>query len=244
MIEKFKKLISVLSTPSYRRTFIHTRVAASTENDILLQNLEPRGIKTFIDVGSNRGQFALAARQHFPGAMIHCFEPLEKPVQTLRKVFQHDQQVNINAVAVGAKPGQNTMHVSLRDDSSSILPISDLQSTIFPGTGEKETIPVTIQPLEAILSSSEIEQPSFLKIDVQGYEAEVLAGCISVLPMISLVYVECSFVPLYTGQALASEIITFLQSHGFSLSGIYNLCYDRSGNSIQGDFLFSKNTNQ
>jgi len=54
-----------------------------------------------------------------------------------------------------------------------------------------------------------------------------------------LIYVECSFVELYQGQALADEVISFLREENFSLSGIYNLNYDKSGRAIQGDFLFT-----
>jgi len=69
---------------------------------------------------------------------------------------------------------------------------------------------------------------------------EVLRGCVTLLPCFSYVYVECSFVPLYSGQELAHEIIIFLNEHGFILSGIYNLSYGKSGVAVQGDFLFTK----
>jgi hypothetical protein len=45
---------------------------------------------------------------------------------------------------------------------------------------------------------------------------------------------------LYKGQALAHEVISFLEDFGFTLSGIYNLSYDKNGLAIQGDFLFER----
>jgi hypothetical protein len=45
---------------------------------------------------------------------------------------------------------------------------------------------------------------------------------------------------MYTGQALAHEIIAWLAGRGFILKGVYNMHYDRCGKSIQGDFLFKK----
>jgi hypothetical protein len=115
-----------------------------------------------------------------------------------------------------------------------------LQSTIYPGTDEKETRSIQVKPLGAIISDSEIEQPALLKIDVQGYEGEVLKGCISLLPGFSYIYVECSFIQLYSNQVLAHEVITFLNNNGFDLSGIYNLAYDKKGSPIQGDFFFKR----
>ena len=133
-----------------------------------------------------------------------------------------------------------TIHVSRADDSSSLLPISSLQNTLFPGTDEKEVRTVQVKPLDAVLSAKEIEKPALLKLDVQGFEREALEGCKSLLASFSYIYVECSFVELYAGQSLAHEIISFLDEFGFIVSGIYNLSYDRHGIAVQGDFLFKK----
>ena len=56
--------------------------------------------------------------------------------------------------------------------------------------------------------------------------------------MFSYVYVECSFVELYVGEAMVDDIIAWLQERGWYLSGIYHMVYDRNGRSIQADFLF------
>ena len=82
--------------------------------------------------------------------------------------------------------------------------------------------------------------PALLKIDVQGYELAVLAGCDSLLAAFAFVYVECSFVELYDGQALATDVVDFLSARGFALAGVYNLTYNRVGAAVQGDFLFSR----
>ena len=131
-----------------------------------------------------------------------------------------------------------SIHVSRQDDSSSLLPITSLQNKLFPGTGEKEVRTIKVRPLDAVLDRKDIEKPAFLKLDVQGFERQALEGCKSLLPLFSYVYVECSFVELYSGQSLAHEIISYLDNCGFALSGIYNLSYDKSGKAIQGDFLF------
>jgi hypothetical protein len=130
------------------------------------------------------------------------------------------------------------IHVSRADDSSSLLPISDLQTGLFPGTAEKETRAVTVKPLDRILETKDVLAPALLKIDVQGYEREVLEGCASLLPCFSYVYVECSFLELYTGQALAHDVVDLLSGNGFALEGVYNLTYDKAGLAVQGDFLF------
>jgi len=97
-----------------------------------------------------------------------------------------------------------------------------------------------VAPLDNFISAADLVAPALLKIDVQGFELEALQGCASLLGSFQYVYVECSFVELYEGQALAHDVIGYLGEHGFRLSGIYNTHYDKSGLAIQGDFLFER----
>ena len=69
---------------------------------------------------------------------------------------------------------------------------------------------------------------------------EALRGCEELLFKFTYIYVECSFVELYTDQALVDDIIAWLRDRGWRLNGIYNMTYDRDGRSIQVDFLFEK----
>ncbi len=132
------------------------------------------------------------------------------------------------------------MHVSGRDDSSSLLPISSVQTTLFPGTGEVATAEVRVGPLEEFVRPEELRSPAMLKLDVQGFEYEALIGCESMLPHFAWVYCECSFVEFYSGQKLAWEVIDWLASKRFRLEGIFNPSYDDKGQTIQADFLFRR----
>ena len=216
------------------------RVAADVEHSSILEELNSLGIRTIFDIGANRGQFTLVARRHFPNARIYSFEPLQEPAAIYGQVFASDPNVSLHEFAIGPEDDSSVIHVSNADDSSSLLPIASLQSSLFPGTEEKEERKITVRRLDSILEPEDIESPALLKIDVQGFEKEVLQGCQSLLERFSCVYVECSFVELYAGQALAYEVISLLERHEFVLSGIYNLCYDKKGIAIQGDFLFER----
>lgn len=217
-------------------------VAASVEHSPILNYLSSQHLQTVVDIGANRGQFALVASRCFQHAKIISFEPLKEPAAVFRRVFTSNPAVILHELAIGPEDKKMTIHVSHADDSSSLLPISALQNRLFPGTAEKEVRTVQVSPLDAILGVEEIQKPALLKVDVQGFEKEVLGGCKSLLHLFSYIYVECSFVELYVGQSLAHEVISFLDGFGFILSGIYNLSYDKNGIAIQADFLF-KNKN-
>jgi FkbM family methyltransferase len=193
-----------------------------------------------VDIGANRGQFALICREWFPKARIDSFEPLREPCEGFQDIFRGNELVTLHQIAIGAKETETIIHVSNQDHSSSLLPISEKQTRLFPGTIEKETRSIHVCPLEKVFSLNDIELPALLKIDVQGLELEVLKGCGSLLDVFNYVYVECSFVELYSNQALAHEVISFLSEKGFNLSGIYNTYHDAKGRSVQADFLFTK----
>ena len=215
-------------------------VAASIEHMCILRHIE---CSTVVDIGANRGQFALLLRHYFSNARIISFEPLAEPAAKFRKVFANDKAVVLHEVAIGPNEATVMMHVSGRDDSSSLLSITAAQSEIFPGTEEVATREIRVAPLDAFVTADEIRAPAMLKLDVQGFEYEALIGSEALLLYFDLVYCECSFIELYSGQKLVSEIIAWLSARGFVLIGVYNSSYDRLGIAIQADFLFARNDN-
>ncbi len=83
--------------------------------------------------------------------------------------------------------------------------------------------------------------PSYPVTDrVREAMAVSLRGCEELLPKFSHLYIECSFVELYAGQALAPQVIAWLEERGFVLTSIHNLCYGKNGLAVQGDFLFTR----
>jgi len=195
---------------------------------------------TVVDIGANRGQFALVAKNCFPGARIISFEPLPGPAGLYRRIFANDSAVLLHESAIGPEEGYSIMHLSARDDSSSLLPISDRQEEIFPGTKEIGTIKVHVAPLSDFISEADLAGSVLLKLDVQGFEMEALRGCESLLSRFTWIYCECSFFELYVGQKLASDVMGWLAGKGFCIKGMYNPSYDHNGQAIQADFLFAR----
>lgn len=239
LAKKARKLVGVLTDRRWRLALWHHRVAAGIEHLGVLRNLGPVG--TIVDIGANRGQFALAARCCYPEAQIVSFEPLPGPAAVWRAVFAGDGRAELVEAAVGPESGEAEIHLSARDDSSSLLPITERQSSLFPGTGKAGTATIRVVRLDDVLPSS-FEAPALLKLDVQGFELQALVGCEEVLARFDWVYVECSFVELYAGQSFADEVIDWLHDRGMRLAGVYNMACDREGRAVQADFLFNNSS--
>ncbi len=233
---KAKKILRILRQPNFVLA-LAKGVAAGTEHINVFKDFD---FTCVIDIGANRGQFALIARKLFPDAFIYSFEPLEEPAKVFEDVFRDDPKVKLSRCAIGCENSDAIIHVSERDDSSSLLPISKIQSDLFPNTGECETRTAKLSTLAKAIDIDNIGLDALLKIDVQGYELQVLKGCLDDIGKFKCIYVECSFIELYEGQAFADEVIKLLQKNGFSLIGVYNVFYDAHGKSIQADFLFHR----
>jgi len=240
-MRRLRKLVSVSRSGRWLWA-LRLGVVAGVEHQLVLRTLGD--IRTVLDVGANRGQFALAARRCFPDARIVSFEPLPGPAGIFGRVFSRDPGVILHRAAIGPEADETVIHVSARDDSSSLLPITAVQDRLFPGTGEVGTQTVRVGRLGDFVTGDDIVPPALLKLDVQGFELEALKGCEELLHRFGWVYAECSFVELYEGQALADEVIAWLREHGFLLGGVYHMAYDAQGKAIQADFLFCSNSSQ
>lgn len=230
-----KKLRIILADSALRYALIRHRVMAGVEHKAALS----RPLKTVVDIGANRGQFALAARA-FKNCKVISFEPLPDVAAIFRKVFTADSAVKLHIAAIGEKAGTKLMHLSARDDSSSLLEIGEGQVDVFPGTQEVGTLEVRVGTLDEFLARDEIIQPALLKLDVQGFELHALAGCKSLIDNFDYIYCECSFVELYKDQKLAGDIIDYLRNLGYSLDGVFNPLCGRDDNCIQADLLFRR----
>lgn len=230
---RFKKLAHIGLTPKYWRGLRHGVAPALEHDSVPLRSTH----RTIYDVGANKGQFALLARHRYPSAEIICFEPLPGAREVLRRVL--GDTVEIRPFALGRSAGPAILHVAAREDSSSLREISDRQVREFPGTDRVGQLEVEVSTLDVQMDAS-TQSTRLLKVDVQGFELEVLEGAGDALSMIDEALIECSFIELYEGQALAGQVVGFMNERGYELSGIYGTQYNSAGLAIQADLLFNR----
>jgi hypothetical protein len=79
----------------------------------------------------------------------------------------------------------------------------------------------------------------FVKIDTQGYERFVLEGARKSIGSIEGIELEMSFVPLYEGGWLLSELLDYAENEGFVLTCLQPMFYHPvSGRVLQADGTF------
>lgn len=146
--------------------------------ELLAPHLRP-GMVAF-DVGANIGYLALYLRHRIGEAgQLYCFEPEPANFAELEANLQRNHLSNCHAVqvAVGAKEGTVTFSTGL---NGFVAPEG------LPG------IPVPVIPLDQFIEQRRLARVDFVKIDVEGFEADVLSGMSATLsrPDKPILYVE------------------------------------------------------
>ena len=216
----------------------------SSENACLIRMLDIHGISVVIDVGANCGQYALQLRDSGYRGYIISFEPLSEAYLKLVDVAKNDPLWTIYPrTAVGDCNGNVTINVAANSQSSSILNILEAHVSAAPSSRyvSSEIVPIIrLDRVEHELIGFE-RGGAFLKIDVQGFEKNVLVGAESVLRHIRGVRLELSLVQLYEGQELLFSMVEYLENLGFELWSLLPGFVDkRTGRELQADGIFFK----
>ena len=206
--------------------------------------LKNRNIRTVIDCGANKGQFARQISGFFPEAKLHCFEPLETPFQELSALAQtQGDRVHCYNVALGDEPGSVVMHHHVdHDTSSSLLPRTGHQAALFPFTERQAEIVVPVTTLDVALAPclDAMAPGILLKLDVQGYEDRVLKGAQHVLNKADWCLLEVCVDPLYSEQASFARLVAMLDAHDLDYVGNLDQTYGDDGRIMWLDALFKR----
>jgi len=198
------------------------------------------GINTLLDVGANSGQYALIMRESGYIGTIHSFEPTSKAFKILDKKAKKDENWHVYNIAIGSTTGEVEINISQNSFSSSILEIEALHVASAPLSRyvSKEKVPIdTIDNLFQVINKG--SESVYLKMDTQGYEAEVLKGAENSLSKIKCVQLEMSLAPLYKNEWLFEEMMAFLTKKNFGLYTIEPEFYNAtSGQLLQADAIF------
>ncbi len=222
---------------------LHRFLPVSSPDAHLALLLRDLGIDLVLDVGANIGQFG----QHLRGlgfrGRIVSFEPLAAAHATLSAAAAADPLWEVAPrTAIGAEDGEITINVAGNSASSSILGMLDRHREVAPESTYvgQETVP--LRRLDAAAAGHiGAARRTWLKIDTQGYEAQVLDGAPDLLASVRAVQCEVSFVPLYDGQPLFDAICTRMAAAGLAVWAVWPGFVDpASGRLLQADMVFAR----
>lgn len=133
------------------------------------------------DIGAAEGYHASVLAEL--GARVVCIEPQPYCLKILERRFAGHPQVSIVAKGVGADPGEATLHVSRGDPEISTFGVDKWRSGRFAGYSWEDQVSVPLVTLDQLVD--EFGAPAMAKIDVEGFEIQVLSGLGRQLPWVS-----------------------------------------------------------
>ena len=105
-----------------------------------------------------------------------------------------------------------------------------------------QSAPVRSYPMRTIddvVVASQMQAPTLLKLDVQGYEFEVLNGAEKTLPAMAAILAEVNLLDIHKGVHLLDELIVFLRDRDFLTYDICGLTRRPLDKALwQADFIF------
>jgi FkbM family methyltransferase len=204
--------------------------------------LRRRDVDLVLDVGANVGRYVRALRRHGWRGPVVSFEPLPDAHAELERTARSDGNWTVAPrVAIGDAHGETVIHISGNSVSSSLLEMLPTHQTASPKSRYVADAPVTVERLDvAARDYVASARTLFLKLDVQGYEPQVLDGASGLLDKVAGIQCEVSLVPLYgKGQKLLVEMIALMESRGLQLYGLFpGFVHPESGQMLQAEACF------
>lgn len=217
-----------------------------TGSDILclLKVLNKANADLLLDIGANRGEFAKQIIKAGFRGRIMCFEPLPECYQELEALAASNSQVKLAPrCALGRSRGTASLNVSANSVSSSVLPMRPSHLQVAPESAYIRTEAVEIYPLDYFADQMSDCRSICIKLDVQGFEREVIAGAAKLFDKVHAIQIELSATDFYEEQPLMSEMLDYFAKQDFELHAIFPVFIDpASGRQFQHDAIFVRRT--
>ncbi|MCP4709473.1 MAG: FkbM family methyltransferase [Planctomycetes bacterium] len=194
-------------------------------------------VRQIIDVGAAKGQWTRECIEVWPGANYFLIEPRAENSDRLKQLGDEHRQVKYWIGGLGAMPGSMDLYV--HDEQSSFF------KSEFSATANRCQKKVEIRTLDSFLEAGEIVSPDLIKLDVQGYEIEVLKGAEKCLENAEFLLIEVLYREIYESGPLAHEVISWVGARGFRILDICSYTQrPLDGELAQSDMLFARENSQ
>jgi len=204
----------------------------------LLQNLQHNGFQpqTVIDIGANVGDWSRAAAALFSSSRFLMVDANPDNEEHLRAAQRDIPKSNYVIQLLGAEH-RDAVRFHVMGSGSSVFP----EVTSF----ERRRTELGMTTLDELIKKVPVPGPALMKLDVQGYELEILRGGNQALEWSEVVILEIALITYNEGAPLFAELVKFMDDAGFvvyDFCGQSRRCSDHA--LFQTDVVFVKNTSE
>ena len=184
--------------------------------------------KLVLDVGAFESSWARVCLNVFPEATITCIEPQDAPQKELKKLVREHSNVRVIQTLLGKSEREDVPFDEIGSGSSVLL-------------GSRIETKRRMTTIDALIEGEHCKPPELLKLDVQGYELEILEGYTHSFDACQVIQIEISLLPVVQGAPLLHEVINYLYKRGFVMFDATELIRAPSDGAVwQIDALFCR----
>ncbi len=172
-----------------------------------LQNIKKVGFNPgfAIDIGAYKGTWTTEFLEVFPGTKVLMLEAQASKEPFLKKVCESRKNLSYEIALLGADKGGKQYFLEVETGSH-----VQRSEEITSKTKEMHT-----STLDDIIEKGNYPKPDFIKVDVQGFELEVLKGGKKALDACEVCMLEVSLIEIIPECPLLSEVLIFMNERNF-----------------------------
>jgi FkbM family methyltransferase len=205
--------------------------------EFCLQKLKEKGFspEVIVDCGAYIGSWTKMVKKVFPNANILMIEPQASKEPLLVQVCnEFSGTVDYVRCLLGSEQKEKVTFFEVEGTETNSSVLEDV--TIRPG----KVVTLKMTTLDDILREKKVKECTFLKLDVQGYELEVLKGAKEALKNAEVILLEVSFIRCNRSAPLFHEVVAFMKERGFLVYDVSPLPRWKDNTLLQADVFFVK----
>lgn len=208
-----------------------------------LLSLHERGFacKEILDIGANKGDWSKLAKKVFPFSNLYMIEPLVEMEKSLSEFCSVNEGSKYFLYGIGSRIEKRFM-TTWGEELAGANFMVDENPHLKARNQQREIEIVTVDHL---LAEGRLPVPDTVKIDVQGFELEVLKGSCSLFGKTELFIIECSLFEFSKGMPLLSDIILYMKDKEYEVYDIAGYLRRPYDNAIaQVDVCFARRSGE
>jgi FkbM family methyltransferase len=144
--------------------------------------------KVVWDIGANSGTYGVLARALEPNCEVIFFEPIPKAAYLIQANLELNEfQAKIFEIALGDFDGEGEIFFEQGHDFATSVTVN--KNTVPEGI-KSDCMKIQVRRLDSLIREQNLNPPALVKLDVETYEYEVLAGMGSNFPKNAIFLIE------------------------------------------------------
>lgn len=220
MFKKIKKKLNNIFSDTQNLNEIETpskeelEMTTSGDMEISLNILLANGLfcGKILDIGAHSAYWSEVAKSFYPYSNIYLIEPLSEMEEKLKEFC--DKNPGSKYFLNGAGSKIETKIFTVIDNMEGANFMTKELKHLRSKNQQREVKIITV---DSLIESNQIPIPDLIKIDVQGFEMEVLKGASRVFGHTEAFIIEVSFFEFMSETPLFSEVVTFMSQKGYEV---------------------------